>query len=126
ARQALARAAALGAVRLRAADTPWTGAGLTSAEHARSTLETVRQLSELMPTLMEQVESTSAQTGLDQATTFTEWGKQLRLLEGIRASLEVFTSQVFERSAKQMAAATATRAWRAERDIDLGWSARRR
>ncbi len=126
AREALARAAALGAFRLRAADTPWFGAELTSAEHALSTLEKVRQLSELMPTLLEQVESTSAQTGLDQATTFTEWGKQLRLLEGIRSSLEVFTSQVFERSAKQMAAATATRAWRAERDIDLGWSARRR
>ncbi|MGC0249470.1 hypothetical protein [Pseudactinotalea sp. Z1748] len=126
AREALARAAALGAFRLRAADTPWFGAELTSAEHALSTLEQVRSLSELMPTLLEQVEATSAQTGLDQATTFTQWGDQLRLLEGIRASLDIFNSHVFERSAKDMAAATATRAWRAERDVDLGWAERRR
>src|SRR5699024_3780666 len=84
AREALARAAALGAFRLRAADTPWFGAELHSAEHALSTLDKVRTLSGLMPTLLEQVEATSAQTGLDQATTFTGWGDQLRLLTGIR------------------------------------------
>ncbi|HLR28209.1 MAG TPA: hypothetical protein VK086_05915, partial [Ruania sp.] len=60
AREELARAAALGAFRLRAADTPWFGARLTSAEHATATLERVRQLDELLPMLTEQIARTAA------------------------------------------------------------------
>lgn len=126
AREELARAAALGAFRLRAADTPWFGAELTSAEHAVRTLGKVRELSELLPALIEQVEATAAQTGLDEAETFTVWSQHLTLLEGVRASLDVFTPQVLERSAADMAAATASRPVRQERAIDMGWAARQR
>lgn len=126
AREQLARAAALGAFRLRAADTPWFGARLTSADHATATLERVRELDELMPVLTDQIARTAAQTGLDEAATLTAWSEQLVLLDGIRSSLDVFTPQVFERSPADMVAATATRAWRAQHDANLGWGARRR
>lgn len=126
AREQLARAAALGAFRLRAADTPWFGARLTSAEHATATLERVRELDELMPVLTEQIARTAAQTGLDEAPTLAAWSEQLVLLDGIRSSLDVFTPEVFERSPADLVAATATRAWRAQHDAVLGWGARRR
>src|SRR5690606_13884973 len=120
AREELARAAALGAFRLRASDTPWYGAVLTSAEHATQTLARVRDLDRLLPTLIDQVEATAAQTGLDEATTLRQWSEQLELLEGIRSSLDIFLPQVFERSAADLAAATASRAWRDQHGIDLG------
>ena len=126
AREQLARAAALGAFRLRAADTPWFGARLTSAEHATATMERVRELDEMMPALTEQLARTAAQTGLDEAATLAEWSEQLVLLDGIRSSLDVFIPQVFERSAADLVAATGTRAWRAQHGADLGWGARRR
>ena len=126
AREELARAAALGAFRLRASDTPWYGAVLTSSEHATQTLARVRELGQLLPNLLEQVEATAAQTGLDEATTLRQWSEQLELLEGIRSSLDVFVPQVFERSANDMAAAAASRGWRDRHGIALGWGDRRR
>ncbi|WP_159621288.1 hypothetical protein [Ruania rhizosphaerae] len=126
AREELARAAALGAFRLRAADTPWFGARLASAEHATVTLERVRELGELLPELRAQIARTAAQTGLDEATTLEQWAEQLLLLDGIRSSLDVFTPHVFERSASDMVAATGTRSWRAQHDIAMSWGVRRR
>ncbi|GAB2606024.1 hypothetical protein [Pseudactinotalea suaedae] len=126
AREELARAAALGAFRLRASDTPWYGAVLTSAEHATETLARVRELGRVLPTVLAQVEATAAQTGLDEATTLRQWSEQLELLEGIRSSLDVFVPQVFERSATDMAAAAASHGWRERHGITLGRSDRRR
>src|SRR5690606_20666499 len=126
AREELARAAALGAFRLRASDTPWYGVVLTSAEHATETLARVRRLAALMPALVDQVAATASQTGLDEAVTLRQWSDQLELLEGIRASLDIFLPAVFERSATDMAAAAASRTWRAEHGITLSWGARRR
>ncbi|CAM3438300.1 hypothetical protein OCAE111667_09980 [Occultella aeris] len=126
AREELARAGALGAFQLRASDTPWFGAELTSADHAKATLEDVRALNEVLPTMREQVAAASAQTGLDEAQSLGQWTEQLILLDGIQSSLDVFTPQVFERSATDMVAATGTRAWRAQHQVDLSWGARRR
>lgn len=126
AREELAHAAALGAFRLRASDTPWYGAVLTGAEHATETLVRVRELAALLPRLREQVEAAAAQTGLDEASTLRHWSEQLELLEGIRSSLDIFLPQVFERSANDMAAAAATRAWRDRQGIALSWGERRR
>src|SRR5690606_10335526 len=126
ARAELARAAALGAFRLRASDPPWYGVVLTSAEHATETLARVRRLAALMPTLVDQVAATASQTGLDEAVTLRQWSDQLELLEGIRASLDIFLPAVFERSATDMAAAAASRTWRAEHGITLSWGTRRR
>ncbi|SEE94014.1 hypothetical protein SAMN04488554_3732 [Ruania alba] len=126
AREELARAAALGAFRLRAADTPWFGARLTSADHATQTLERVRDLGAALPDLRAQIARTAAQTGLDEAETLDQWSEQLILLDGIRSSLDVFVPQVFERSAAEMVAATGTRSWRAQHRVDLSWGSRRR
>lgn len=126
AREELAQAAALGAFRLRASDTPWYGAVLSGADHATETLLRVRKLGALMPQLIEQVDATAVQTGLDEAQTLRQWSEQLELLEGIRASLDHFQATVFERSVHDMAAAAASRAWRAQKGITLSWGERRR
>ena len=126
AREELARAAALGAFRMRASDTPWYGTVLTSADHATDTLARVRRLASSLPRLIEQVSATAAQTGLDEATTLRQWGDQLDLLDGIRSSLDIFVPAVFERSAADMAAAAGGRAWRARQGVSLSWGTRRR
>lgn len=126
AREELAHAAALGAFRLRASDTPWYGARLRGAAHAREIFERVGRLAATMPTLQAQMSAAASQTGLDEPATLRHWSEQLDLLEGIRSSLDVFTPQVFERSADDMVAATASSGWREQRGADLSWAERGR
>lgn len=126
ARTTLIEAAELGAFRLRASDTPWYGAILNDADHATRSLEQVRWLTETLPTVREQVAATAAQTGLDEAYCLAEWEEQLDVLNGISQSLDVFTAEVFERPAEDMVAATATKKWRVENNIQLPRSMVRR
>ena len=48
------------------------------------------------------------------------------MLDGVRAALDVFQPIVFERTAADLVAATATKQWRAERGIAMGYWLRRR
>ena len=48
------------------------------------------------------------------------------MLAGVRGALDVFQPMIFERSAEDMIAATANRAWRVEHGITLGRLHRRR
>lgn len=121
----LQQASDLGAFRLRASDTPWYGAELQGADHANEVLALVQDLHGYFPELTQQVSAASVQTGLDEATTMNQWLEQLGLLEGIASSLDQFLPQIFERSVAPMAAATGSRKWRAENNIDLAWSQRR-
>lgn len=126
ARGLLIRAGELGAFRLRASDTPWYGAVLADADHARASLTHVQTLADSLPTVAEQIAATAAQSGVDEAKTLAQWEEQLELLDGISDALDVFTSEVFERPAADMVAATASKKWRAEREISLPRSAIRR
>src|SRR5699024_2366947 len=110
----------------RASDTPWYAAVLLSAEHATRSLEQVQNLAAALPTIRQQVAASAAQTGLDEARTLAEWEEQLELLDGISGSLDLFTADVFERSAKDLVAATASKKWRAQQQITLPRSAIRR
>jgi hypothetical protein len=126
-RAELVRAAGLGAFAVRPGDTPWFGAPLTDADAARGAFEHVRRLSEdLLPALRRRLTAVGAQTGLARAHSVREWGQQLAMLDGVRAALDVFQPVIFERSAEDLAAATATRAWRAEHGVAMPWRVRRR
>ncbi|WP_265522612.1 hypothetical protein [Oerskovia flava] len=125
--QDLVRAAALGAFTLRATSTPWYGANLTSGAEAADTLVRIeRVVHQTLPGLREQVTQVAATTGLVPATTVRQWGDQLRMLAGMRGTLDVFQPLIFERTAQDMVNATGTRQWRTEHRIEMGWFLRRR
>ncbi|MBD8079015.1 hypothetical protein IF651_08095 [Cellulosimicrobium arenosum] len=120
-------AADLGAFTARATSNPWAGADLTTAEDAQRVLVHVERLrSQTLPQLRRQADEVARSTGLDAPTTLRQWGDQLTMLGGMRGTLDVFRPMIFERTAQDMVEATATKQWREERAIDMGWFARRR
>ncbi len=123
----LTRAAELGAFTEQANSTSWYGAALHSDAEAREALARVERLhTHTLPQLREQVADVAKTTGLVAATTLRQWGDQLRMLGGMRETLDVFQPMIFERTAQDMVEATASKQWRADHGVDMGWFARRR
>jgi hypothetical protein len=123
----LERAAALGAFTLRPSSTPWYGAHLMTDDDARQALLRVGRLRDVtLPQLRRQLAYTGEVTGLTTPTTVRGWGEQLTMLGGMRSTLDLFHPMVFERTAADLVQATASRRWRAEHGIEMGWFARRR
>ncbi len=123
----LRRAGELGAYSVRPGDTPWYGADLRThadADVARRRL--TRLLDDTLPRLAERSVQVDTETGLLPAETVDAWGEQLRMLDGVRASLDLFLPIVFERTAADLVAATATKQWRAEHGVTMGFWLRRR
>lgn len=117
----------LGAFSVRPEDTPWFGAAIRTPEAAREAATLVARLSEeSLPALRRRITDATAQTGLERPVSLRAWGEQLEMLDGVREALDVFQPVVFERSPADLVAATATRAWRAERGIAMRWGVRRR
>src|SRR5699024_5844414 len=123
----LISAAELGAFTVGPRDTAWYGANIDTAEMAEKAGDAVHELVQnLVPTAREHVGSIASSTGLRAARTVGEWAEQLELLRGIRQSLDVFLPLVFERSVNDLVAATATKQWRTENEIEMPRSVRRR
>jgi hypothetical protein len=123
----LVRAASLGAFSTSAHQTPWYGADLLTPDRATATLRRIeRLLDDELPKIQQQVADVAEDTGLTHAATPAEWAEQLEMLAGIRGALDVFLPVVFERSAADLVAATATRVWRAEAGIEMSQVLRRR
>src|SRR5690606_30158767 len=123
----LVRAGEVGAFSLRPADTPWFGADLVTREAAAATLERLDRLTaEALPLLLQRVKQVADQTGLLEARTVAAWGEQLEMLDGVRGALDVFQPMIFERTAADMVVATASRQWRADNDVQMSGSLRRR
>lgn len=123
----LVRAARLGAFTLRPSETPWFDADLVTSGAAQDTLARIeRLLGGGLASVVERVREVAASTGLTPAASVAEWGLQLRMLSGIRGALDVFQPVIFERTAADLVAATASRAWRAERGITMSRLHRRR
>ncbi|MFI2753308.1 hypothetical protein ACGIF2_07720 [Cellulomonas sp. P22] len=123
----LERVAVLGAFALRPTDTPWFGADLRTAADAADVLARIERLLDArLQGLVLRVSDVAAATGLVEATTLSAWGEQLVMLAGIRGALDVFQPMVFERSAADLVAATATKEWRAQHDMPMGFWLRRR
>ncbi|WP_432457765.1 hypothetical protein [Cellulomonas iranensis] len=123
----LVRAGELGAFRLRPQDTPWYGADLRTAADAQVVRHRLDRLLDVtLPQLVERAAQVAAETGLTRATTLDQWAEQLRMLDGVRDSLDVFQPLVFERTAADLVAATATKEWREEHGVPMGFWVRRR
>ncbi len=95
---ALAQAARLGEFRFGPDDSPWYGVSFSSTEAARSAHELASRLhATAVPALLERGYALISQTHMRPFATIDELGEYLRLLQGIRDSLDRFSPTVFER-----------------------------
>ena len=125
--QDLFQLAELGGFTVRPASTPWFGANLESEQAANEALAQIEGLLSGPLTLLgSHIARVSEETGLVPAQTLNQWGEQLGMLGAMREILDSFLPMVFERAADDLVAATATKAWRAEHDIDMSGAVRRR
>ncbi|MGO1317456.1 MAG: hypothetical protein ACTMIR_10540 [Cellulomonadaceae bacterium] len=123
----LVRACELGAFTLRPAATPWFGATLTTPDDAQAAYaRTERLADDLLPRLRRQVDQVVNVSGLTEPASVRAWGAQLEMLDGVRETLDVFQPIIFERTAADLVAATATRQWRAAHGVQMGLLQRRR
>ncbi len=123
----LHRAAHLGVLSATNPGAVWAGARITSAEEGEKAIARASRLaSETLPVIMAQSQRVAAETGLTRATSFAVWLEQINMLEGVATTLDVFTPQIYERSAMDMVIATATREWRDRHGESMKGSERRR
>ncbi|GAA2914072.1 hypothetical protein JOD62_002236 [Microbacterium keratanolyticum] len=96
--EALALAARLGEFRFGPDDSPWYGVTFSSTDAARAAHALAERLhGTSVPTLLERGYEMVAQTHMRPFSTISELGDYLRLLQGIRDSLDRFSPTVFER-----------------------------
>lgn len=122
----LVRVATLEAFSPAAQASAWYGADLPTPDRARAALARAERLLAALPRMRAEAARVAEETGLVPAETPDAWAEQLVMLDGVRAALDVFRPLVFERSAADLVAATATAAWRAEHGIEMSGAHRRR
>ncbi|SFI21834.1 MULTISPECIES: ATP-binding protein [Microbacterium] len=95
---ALATAARLGEFRFGPDDSPWYGVAFATTEQARSAHALAGRLHRHeVPAILERGYELIGQTRMRPFSTVAEMGQYIRLLQGIRASLDRFSLTVFER-----------------------------
>ncbi|WP_106814669.1 ATP-binding protein [Microbacterium timonense] len=106
----LATAARLGEFRFGPDDSPWYGVSFSTVEEARGAHALAGKLHRSdVPTLLERGYELIAQTRMRPFRTIAELGTYLRLLRGIRDSLDRFSLTVFERPLAELIQAHAPR-----------------
>ncbi|MGN8551183.1 UNVERIFIED_CONTAM: AAA family ATPase [Microbacterium sp. SLM126] len=94
----LAAAARLGEFRFGPDDSPWYGVSFATTEEARAAHALAGKLQRTdLPSLLERGYALIAQTRMRPFQTISELGAYLRVLQGIRDSLDKFSLTVFER-----------------------------
>ncbi|AXA95270.1 AAA family ATPase [Microbacterium sp. PM5] len=108
--QALATAARLGEFRFGPDDSPWYGVAFASTQEARDTHALAGRLHRTeVPAMLERGYELIAQTRMRPFSTLAELGAYVQLLQGIRASLDRFSTTVFERPLAELIQAHAPR-----------------
>ncbi|MCU4671871.1 AAA family ATPase [Microbacterium fluvii] len=106
----LAAAARLGEFRFGPADSPWYGVSFDTTAEARGAHARAAKLHRHdVPALLERGYELIGQTRMRPFETITELGAYLRLLRGIRDSLDKFSPTVFERPLNELIQAHAPR-----------------
>lgn len=104
-------------------DTPWFGARFSNEAELSKALSAVKSLAgEEFRTLSYQINRYLADQKLTPCDRVEDWAKQLRLLIGIRETLDKFLPTIYERPLGQLIEATAARGERG----DLSGAQRRR
>ncbi|GAA5207628.1 AAA family ATPase [Microbacterium kyungheense] len=106
----LAAAARLGEFRFGPDDSPWYGVTFSTVEEARAAHALAGKLQRSdLPTLLERGYELVGQTRMRPFQTVDELGAYLRLMQGIRDSLDKFSMTVFERPLGELIQAHAAR-----------------
>ena len=108
--EALTEVARLGQFQYGPEDSPWYGVDFSTTEEARSAYGLAVDLAETqLPRLISMANEVVSQTSMRPYETIAELGVYLRLLMGIRETLDRFTPQVYDRSLTEVIAAHAPR-----------------
>lgn len=106
----ITEAARLGQFQYGPSDSPWYGVTFATTEAARSAYSLAVDLAETqLPRLISQANELIEQTSLRPYETIAELGVYLRLLMGVRDTLDQFSPEVFDRSLGELIAAHAPR-----------------
>ncbi|XCB30787.1 hypothetical protein RQN30_05355 [Arcanobacterium hippocoleae] len=104
----------------------WANCKITDHEAAAGAIERARRIHEtILPAVRSQAARAAGETGLYQAQTPAQWFEQIEMFEGISHSLDYFLPQIFETSAVNLIAVTATKEWRAKNGFNLSHSEKR-
>ncbi|MFD1845300.1 DUF4011 domain-containing protein [Arthrobacter flavus] len=122
----LRRAAELGSFSASAVESPWYGAKLLNRKETERAHELAVDLARDIPLLREKVLRVADHSQISLGGSFTEWGEQLELLAAVRASLDKFTPDIFDRPVTDLITATASSSWRRERAIEMSSMTRSR
>lgn len=106
----ITEAARLGQFQYGPSDSPWYGVDFATTEAARSAYALAVDLAESqLPRLVSQANQLIEQTSLRPYETISELGVYLRLLMGVRDTLDRFSPEVFDRPLDDVIAAHAPR-----------------
>ena len=106
----ITEAARLGQFQYGPSDSPWYGVDFVTTEAARSAYALAVDLAESqLPRLVSQANQLIEQTSLRPYETISELGVYLRLLMGVRDTLDRFSPEVFDRPLDDVIAAHAPR-----------------
>ncbi|WP_258566538.1 AAA family ATPase [Leucobacter luti] len=108
--EALTEVARLGQFQYGPEDSPWYGVNFSTTEEARTAYGLAVDLAESqLPRLISMANEVIGQTSMRPYETIAELGVYLRLLMGIRDTLDRFTPAVYDRSLTEVIAAHAPR-----------------
>ncbi|WP_353508416.1 AAA domain-containing protein [Intrasporangium sp.] len=117
-------ASGLGAWAQDGAD-PWFGARILTSDEAAKALDiTTRLSSGGLDEAGAELNALLAESHVPPATSLADWQSALDTMGAVRHTLEVFRPEVFDLPLDEHIAATATREWRAQHGVDLGWLTR--
>jgi hypothetical protein len=127
AKEKLRRVTELGLFKLTPEVTAWLGADVPDANAAAVLLASLDRLRDgSLSRTIAHMRDVTGRTGLNESTTLAGWGEQLNMLRGVREALDQFIPEIFERSAGDMVAATATAEWRSSNGQEMSRRTRRR
>jgi len=115
----LRRAAELGSFSRASTTSPWHGARLLTRKDTEEAQELARSVEERLPVLRDRMNGVAEHAEIRLGLSFAEWGEQLQLLMAVRGSLDKFTPDIFDRPVHDLISATASSAWRRERNVDM-------
>lgn len=123
----LTAVAALGAWAPAGGEDPWYGARIRTDEEAARAREIVTELSGGgLEQLTKTLDGILEESSVPPARSVTDWESAMTTMTGVRDTLEVFRPEVFDIPLDEHVAATASRAWRSEHAVSLGWWSRLR
>lgn len=122
----LERAAELGTFTAEATQSPWHGARLGNRKQADDALALARSLNKGLPPLITSLNAVAEFSQIAPPEGLVAWTNVLELLVSIRASLDKFKPDIFDRPVTDLISATAPNSWRRENSVEMSSMTRSR